>query len=283
MTRWRLGRRLGEGGMAEVLSAEGELADGTTVRGAVKRLLPACAGDVELRRRLREEERLVRRLSHPNVVALLDAFDDAGRRHLVFEQVDGFTLEALVMRGSAGAFLPPTAAAFVAARVAAAVAHAHGLGVLHRDVSGANVLVSWAGEVKLADFGLADGGDGPGLTAPGSVLGTTAYLSPRRLRGLPAAVADDLWALGVVVERLLSAVDPRQRRETAAMKLRSLAEALRGDEADALAELAAAGADATSLVAHLGRLARPPPVARGAMSWGALGGTTVPEAPPRRR
>jgi serine/threonine protein kinase len=283
MTRWRLGRRLGAGGMAEVLLAEAAGDDGVTVLAAVKRLLPDGRDDPELRRRLREEERLVRRLGHPHIVALLDAYDDDGRRHLVFEHVDGLTAEALVMRGAGGAFLPVGAAARLASAAASGLLHAHRLGILHRDVSGANLLVSWTGDVKLADFGLADGGDGPNLTAPGTVLGTAAYLSPRRQRGLPATEADDLWALGVVMERLLSAVDPRQRREPPALRLRESAAALRGGGRDALEGLARLEGDGEPLRGHLAKLGRPAPVTRAAHSWGDLGGTTVPEGPLRRR
>jgi len=287
MTTYRLLSLIGQGGMSEVWRAEGTKAGDRPFPCAVKRLLPEGARDAELRNRLAAEERVLRRLDHPAVVRLRDAYDDAGRRHLVLDYVDGLTLEALCLRGAGGAFLPPQAASGVVQALAAALAHAHGRGVLHRDVSAANVLLSWDGAVKLADFGIAQDGDGPGLTATGFVVGTGPYLSPRRRQGHPATAADDHYSLGVVVERLLAAMDPRARRDAVARDLRAVAALLRADATDdrdeALALVAGLAVDEDALTSHLARLERPAPSAARAALRHDASGTTMPEVPARRR
>lgn len=211
MNRYALDRLIGEGGMAEVHRAWAEGPGGFRRLVAVKRLLPAYAFVPALRARFQDEACIGARLHHPCIVAVLDFYEEAGRQHLVMEYVDGASVEHLVRRGYGGQFLSPRIVAFVMLEAARAIAHAHVEGVLHRDVSCCNLLVSRAGEVKLADFGLADARHRVSSTEPGALSGKLAYLSPERSQGEPATPQDDLYALGVVLARLVQAIDPRVR------------------------------------------------------------------------
>src|SRR5207244_10656796 len=124
----------------------------------VKLLAAAVGLDDDLRRRFARESRLAARLSHPNVVAVFDAGEDAGRPYIVMEYVEGETVaDVLRRRGS----LPPEEAVEIAGQVCAGLAHAHAHGLVHRDVKPQNLLVARDGRVKIADFGVARGGDAP--------------------------------------------------------------------------------------------------------------------------
>lgn len=234
MARYVLERSIGEGGMAEVFRARLEAEEGFVRTCAIKRLLPALANAPGLQRRLVDEARIGGGLRHPNIVPVLDFYIEGGRQHLVMELVDGASLEHLCLRGRGGKFLAPRHAVAIAHDVARALEYAHGQGVLHRDVSCCNVLVSREGEVKLADFGLADGRDRVSRTEPGSLLGKTRYLSPERLRNAPATPSDDLFALGVVIEAMLAAADPRTRTDATGTTLKELARRLRQPRAQRL-------------------------------------------------
>lgn len=155
-----------------------------------------------------EEARILARVRHVNVVSLLDAFEDeAGSVVLVLELVRGVDLstlqDAIAQRGRR---LSPAAVAAIGValcRALAAAQRALASGVVHRDVSPHNVLLSVEGEVKLADFGIARARDRERWTATGRVLGKTAYLSPEQLRGEPLTARSDLFAVGVVLYELL--------------------------------------------------------------------------------
>jgi serine/threonine protein kinase len=180
--------------------------DGQLERRVAVKLLAASVGrDDELRRRFARESRLAARLSHPNVVAVFDAGEDAGRPYIVMEYVEGETLaDVLRQRGA----LPPEEATEIGEQLAAGLAHAHAQGLVHRDVKPQNVLVSGDGRVKIADFGVARGDDLSKLTQAGTVLGTAAYLSPEQAAGAEVGPASDVYALGVVLYELLAGVTP---------------------------------------------------------------------------
>lgn len=208
--------------MAEVHRAWAEGAGGFRRLVAIKRLLPAFAEVPALRARFQDEACIGARLHHPGVVAVLGFYEESGRQHLVMEYVDGVSVEHLVQRGYGGFFLSPRIVTFVMLEAARAIAYAHAENVLHRDVSCCNLLVSRAGEVKLADFGLADAPHRVSSTEPGALSGKLAYLSPERSQGEAATPQDDLYALGVVLARLVRAVDPRVRGAPECVTLLSL-------------------------------------------------------------
>jgi serine/threonine-protein kinase len=180
--------------------------DGQLERRVAVKLLAASVGrDDELRRRFARESRLAARLSHPNVVAVFDAGEDAGRPYIVMEYVEGETLADVLRRRGA---LPADEAAGIAGQVAAGLAHAHAQGLVHRDVKPQNLLVSGDGRVKIADFGVARGDDLSKLTQAGTVLGTAAYLSPEQAAGSEVGPASDVYSLGVVLYELLTGRTP---------------------------------------------------------------------------
>jgi serine/threonine-protein kinase len=192
--RYRLGDRLGAGGMSVVWQARDEVLDRDV---AVKVLAPALAENPELLRRIHAEARAAAGLRHPNVVAVYDygETDDHGRivPYIVMELVTGRSMTELLSGGP----LPWRLAVLIGAQVAAALASAHAHGIVHRDVKPANVMVTAAG-VKLVDFGIsATVGDAD--MSEGQLLGTPAYLAPERLDGGHVRPATDVYALGLLL------------------------------------------------------------------------------------
>src|SRR3954469_17022343 len=198
--RYRTIRRLGSGGMATVWLAEDEK---LRRKVAVKRLHGDVADD-DVVRRFRREARLGASLNHPNVVAVYDiAADDEGVL-IVMEYVEGRTLRDEI----ASAPLPAERLLPILHGVAEALDHAHGHGVLHRDVKPANVLLRKDGTAKLADLGIATAAEHSRITRSGAVLGTAAYMAPERLEGQDGGKAADVYALAAVAYEALSGRKP---------------------------------------------------------------------------
>ncbi|WP_327008078.1 serine/threonine protein kinase [Dactylosporangium sp. NBC_01737] len=197
MERYRLIEQLGAGGMSVVWRAHDEVL-GRPV--AVKQLTDAA--DPASHRRIQAEARAAAVLSHPNIAAVYDFGHTAGGTpYVVMELIDGESLEALLHR--TGGPLQVTAALRTAAQLASALAAVHARGLVHHDVKPANVVLTDAG-AKLVDFGVsAVAGDDTG-----QLLGTPAYLAPERLRGIPPSPATDVYALGVVLHRMLTGALP---------------------------------------------------------------------------
>jgi serine/threonine protein kinase len=207
--RYRLGPRLGTGGMAEVFRATLVGAEGFERTCALKRIAPELSADADFARMFIDEARLSAQLHHTGIVATLDFDRDTdGRLYLTLELVEGCTLRHLMESGP----LPIGLAAHVAAELLAALAHAHELRdphgkrllIVHRDVSPHNVLVSWEGEVKLGDFGLAKAYGAAGAVHSGSLRGKVAYMSPEQARREPLDERSDLFAVGVILHEMLS-------------------------------------------------------------------------------
>ena len=192
--RYRVTEELGRGQMGIVYRAV-QTALGREV--AVK--YPTVESAVGAERFLREA-RLLAKLSHPNLVRVLDADLDAGRPFLVLEFVMGYSLMQYRERAES---LAPAEAVGLICQICDGLAAAHEAGIIHRDIKSGNVLVSHDGVAKLADFGLARGAE-VGLTEAGTLLGTPAYLAPEIARGEPASPASDLYALGVLLFELVT-------------------------------------------------------------------------------
>ncbi|MDO3639001.1 serine/threonine-protein kinase [Mycolicibacterium arseniciresistens] len=189
--RYRVGALLGSGGMAEVR-------DGWDLRldraVAIKLMHPALKAQADVRGRFEHEARAAASLTHPNIVAVHDFGDHDGTPYIVMERLPGRTLADLIAAGP----LPPHQVHALLDEVLAALATAHDAGMLHRDIKPGNILLATDGRsVKVADFGIAKTA-GAALTATGQIVGTMAYLSPERVGGAPASVADDLYAVGVM-------------------------------------------------------------------------------------
>ncbi len=196
--RYRLLEVAGEGGMAVVWRAEDVLLARTV---AIKLLRDQYAADPDFVARFRSEGRAAAALNDPGIVGVYDVGEDGGRHYLVMEYVAGRDLKSLIR---AEAPLAPERAVAIGATVARAVAAAHEVGLVHRDIKPQNVLIAPDGRMKVTDFGIARAASAVGTTAPGIVLGTVHYLAPEQAIGEPATFASDVYALGVVLYEMLS-------------------------------------------------------------------------------
>jgi serine/threonine-protein kinase len=215
--RYELLQRIGEGGAGSVYRAR-EIGHGFPREVCIKRL---SVGAPELTRGLREEARLLARVRHANVVSLLGAGEEPdGSPYLVLELVRGCDLRALsqssVLAGLAprSAYLPDRVSVHVACCLLKALGAAQRIlpGLVHRDVSPSNVLVSNEGEVKLADFGIALARDRARWTAPSLVKGKIGYMAPEHVRGRTLDIRADLFAVGVILYELLARRRPWRTR-----------------------------------------------------------------------
>ncbi|SEE22964.1 serine/threonine protein kinase [Streptomyces misionensis] len=203
--RYRLRDTIGQGAMGEVWRAFDETL-GRPV--AVKLLLPHDS-DHTASSRFRLEAQTAGRLSHPNVVGVLDFGEYEGRLFLVMELVDGGSLDGLL---AASGPLPVERVARIASQAAVGLAVAHRQGIVHRDIKPANLLLGTDDTLKIGDFGIARFLDDPSaaLTATGQIVGTSLYLAPERALGRTAGPASDVYSLGCVLYQLLTGRPPFQ-------------------------------------------------------------------------
>jgi serine/threonine protein kinase len=202
---YRLLRLMGEGGMAQVWSAE-RITLGGSLRCAVKIIRPSHADDPTYREMFQREARLALALSgHGNVVTVLDVGEHQGRPYLAMELVEGVTLAELARHVATP--WPVAQAVYVVAGVLRALCHIHGheadgvpQGIVHRDVTPHNVMISGRGEVKLMDFGIAQRADAEPCL--GGALGKLAYVPREQVEGEPDQ-RSDLYAVGAVLFELL--------------------------------------------------------------------------------
>ena len=196
--RYRLLDKLGGGGMAKVYLAHDEIL-GRDV--AVKVLREQFTDDEEFVERFRREARSAASLRHPNIVQIYDQGEaDDGAHYMAMEYVSGGTLkERILARGR----LSSDEAASVALKVAKALGAAHEKGVIHRDIKPQNVLLTEAGEPKVADFGIALAASAATISQTSRVLGTAGYMSPEQALGERACPRSDLYSLGVVLFEML--------------------------------------------------------------------------------
>jgi eukaryotic-like serine/threonine-protein kinase len=201
--RYALGAMLGAGGMGQVYRARDRVLQRTV---AVKVLgHHPYDQDPAMVARFVHEARVAAGLSHPNIVSIFDTGSEGGLHYLVMEYVEGESLAELLRRE--GVLAPPRAAE-IGRAVCQALAAAHARGLVHRDITPGNVLVSNAGIVKVTDFGIAKLLAGPTLTASGMLLGTATYLSPEQAQGQPVDPRSDLYGLGCVLYELLTGAPP---------------------------------------------------------------------------
>jgi len=221
---YRLLRRLARGGMAEVFLAVKTGPDGFERRVAVKRILPHLSESQEFRTMFLDEARLAARLSHPHVVQVFDFGKVDDYSFIAMEYVDGVDLGRLVepppgAPASAVKPVPFAIAARIFADAAGGLEHAHSVGLVHRDVTPQNVLVSYDGVVKIVDFGIAKAAWKAGHTRPGVVKGKFAYLSPEQVEGRVLDGRSDVFSLGICLwETLTGAALIRRDDARAAMR-----------------------------------------------------------------
>ncbi|HEY7208597.1 MAG TPA: Stk1 family PASTA domain-containing Ser/Thr kinase [Gaiellaceae bacterium] len=196
--RYKIVRRLGSGGMANVYLAEDQELGR---RVAIKILNDRHAHDDQFVERFRREAKNAAGLSHPNVVAIYDRGEAEGTYYIAMEYLEGRSLkELIVSRGPA----PIPVAIDYARQILAALRFAHRNGIVHRDIKPHNVLVDGEGRVKVTDFGIARAGAASQMTEAGSIVGTAQYLSPEQAKGTAVDQRSDIYSLGIVLHELLT-------------------------------------------------------------------------------
>lgn len=203
---YRIDARLGGGGMGVVYKAY----DTRLHRTAALKLLNVALLDTVDRAALIREARHASALNHPHVCTIYSIGNDGGNPYIAMEWIDGEPLSAVVARGGA----PVDVALRLGSQIAAALAHAHERGIIHRDLKSANIAITRDDQVKLLDFGIArrsaapldDGGDTAQGGSPLAVspAGTPAYMAPEVLRGDPGDERSDIWAFGIVLHELMA-------------------------------------------------------------------------------
>ena len=196
--RYRLTEQIGMGGMAIVYRAV-DLRTGHNV--AVKVLRPEYNEDSEFISRFQREAEAASKMTHHNIVNLLDVGMDGDNRYLVMEYVQGKTLKTVIQeRGK----LSPALAGQIAIRILSALEHAHRNGIVHRDIKPQNILVHADGHIKVADFGIARIANSSTLTKGDNVMGSVHYFSPEQARGEGANATSDIYSTGVVLYEMLT-------------------------------------------------------------------------------
>ena len=202
--RYQLRRRIARGGMAEVFLAHDRMLDRPV---ALKVLFPELSTDPNFVERFRREAQAAANLSHPNIVSIYDWGEEQGTYYIVMELVDGRPLSTLLKNETT---LLADRAADIGAAIASALSFAHKHGVVHRDVKPGNVLLDTAGNVKVADFGIARAKDNvdDNLTQTGAVMGTATYFSPEQAQGWGVDARSDIYSLGVVLYEMVCGRTP---------------------------------------------------------------------------
>lgn len=211
--RYELRRRLGVGGMAEVYEAVAIAEHGIEKPLVIKRILEEHGSDESFQEMFRDEARVAMRLNHPNVVQVFDFGKADGRYFLAMELVRGRDLAAIIARTrQQDRVIPAGVAVFIAGEAAKGLDHAHRLagadgkplGIVHRDVSPQNILVSSEGAVKVGDFGIAKFNTRAGKTQVDTVRGKVRYMSPEQAEGAEIDARSDLFSLAVVLYEMIT-------------------------------------------------------------------------------
>jgi serine/threonine protein kinase len=215
--RYTVVRKIAEGGMAEIFLARQHGSEGFEKPVVLKRIHTGFAADEQFRNMLVDEAHISMGLHHNNIVQVLDLGRANGRMFLVLELIDGWDLAWVLERAeTAKRPLPTGIALYLMAETCRALSYAHGrsdaagqpLGIVHRDVSPQNVLLSEQGEVKLADFGIAKALTKRDRTATGVVKGKIAFMSPEQSRGESLDARSDLFSLGTMLYLVTTGVRP---------------------------------------------------------------------------
>ncbi len=210
--KYMLRQRIAVGGMAELYKATHPSGLGFERPVAIKCILPELAADREFVKMLIDEAKIASVLSHPSIASIYDLGCEGGRYYIVMEYVHGRDLRQIAERqGARGELLPMAVTCHVMMKSCEALHHAHTadrggkpLGIIHRDISPQNILVSFEGDVKVIDFGLAKAAGRAVQTAAGIVKGKLAYMSPEQARGKQIDHRSDIYSLGICFFELLT-------------------------------------------------------------------------------
>jgi serine/threonine protein kinase len=218
--RYRLEAKLGSGGMSTVYLARDTTLDRPVAVKVMHREMSEQADQLE---RFRQEARAVAKLSHPNVVSVIDAGEDGGYPYIVFEYVEGETLKTRINR--IGALDTQEALAY-AIEIGRALTVAHARKMVHRDIKPQNVMIDAEGRAKLTDFGISRQLEKDGLTATGRVLGTTDYVAPEQAMGRGSDQRSDIYSLGVVLYEMLTGGVPFEAESQVGVAMKHVNEEL---------------------------------------------------------
>ena len=211
---------LGRGGMGVVYRAHDRDLDDLV---AIKTLRSeALSADPSLLDRFKQEIRLARRITHPNILRTHDLGETGGLRYLSMEFVKGLTLKQLV---EAGDILPTPVGLRIAKQICAGLAAAHEVGVIHRDIKPQNIIIEATGGLKIMDFGIARLKEERGMTAEGTVVGTPDYMSPEQARGQQLDFRSDIYSTGVVLYEVFTGTIPFEGETPLAVVLKHIQEA----------------------------------------------------------
>ena len=208
--RYTVVRHLASGGMAELFIAKQEAMGGFEKQVVLKLLQPRYAENPRVVSMFLDEARLAAKLNHPSIVHLYDVADEGGMKYIAMEYIHGETAADIVKRGLAvNNYLPLEHAVHIVRQTAAGLAYAHErrepdghvLRIVHRDVSPTNILVSYEGQTKIVDFGIARAQDEL-REESGTRPGKASYMSPEQVRGEPADYRSDIFSLGIILYEL---------------------------------------------------------------------------------
>jgi HAMP domain-containing protein len=201
--RYEIQGVLGRGGMGVVYRAhDRDLDDAVAIKTLRSEILSA---DPSLLDRFKQEIRLARRITHPNILRTHDLGETGGLRYLSMEFVKGLTLKQLI---EAADVLPTPVGLRISKQVCAGLAAAHEVGVIHRDIKPQNIIIEAAGGLKIMDFGIARLKEERGMTAEGTVVGTPDYMSPEQARGITLDFRSDIYSTGVVLYEIFTGTLP---------------------------------------------------------------------------
>jgi serine/threonine protein kinase len=216
ISHYRILKKIGSGGMGEVYLAE----DSKLRRKVALKFLPSeYASQLDLKTRFMREAQAAATLNHPNIITVYEVSEYANRPFIAMEYIEGQTLDRLISAGP----LPVDRATELAIAVSDALSHAHGKGIVHRDIKPGNIMI-WseddtqaAQRVKVVDFGLAKLKGSAKLTLTSTVMGTLAYMSPEQARGETVDHRTDIFSLGAVFYEMLAGSAPFSGEHEAAV------------------------------------------------------------------
>ena len=216
-SRYTILRKIADGGTAEIFLAKQHGAQGFEKTVVLKRIFSAFYADPQFRHMLVDEAHVAMTLNHSNIVQVLDLGEAEGRYFLALELVDGWTLDRILRRSkAAGVPFPPALALYLTAEICRALAYAHGkkrpegssLGIVHRDVSPHNVLLSEQGEVKLTDFGIAKAETSRERSVGNLIKGKIAFMSPEQASAGALDERSDLFSVGTMLYVMITRRHP---------------------------------------------------------------------------
>ena len=221
--RYQLDRRIAAGGMAEIFLSSTVSIEGFKKQLIIKRMLPKWSKEKGFIAKFIDEAKLSSKLHHSNIVQVFDFGRQGDHYYIAAEYVPGLDLSELIRElRPKKAHVPDTLAAYIIEQVCAGLDYAHdfkdndgtAMRIVHRDVSPGNVLVTWAGQVKVADFGIAIAEQRLSETQPGTIHGKVAYMSPEQARGEPLDRRTDVYSVGLMLYELITGVRALQASNT---------------------------------------------------------------------